>query len=312
MRASRLPVLLVLCALPWSGVARAQLPEPSFITTSDGVRLAYRRMGSGRPLLVLHGGPGLGMGSLIADLAPLARDHELVFFDQRGAGHSEPGDTAAATFERHVQDVDDVVQRLALEKVVVLGHSWGAALAALYAAAHPERVAGVVLMAPLFPRLQPWGATAAGRMRPDTALDRRIASYAARMANGPDPLAACREQAPLVLQRMVAPGAGRSAADLCDMPAATLRTRNVITRRTMVSLGAWDLRARAGAYRGPALVIHGVSDPLPEEAAREWGSVYRDGRVLVVKDAAHMPHVSAPDTVFAAIRALAAQATARP
>ncbi|MER5210679.1 alpha/beta hydrolase [Streptomyces sp. NPDC002838] len=114
------------------------------ITTDDGVRLWASRSGrdGGTPLLLCHGGPGLW--DMFEDVAGMLEDEAMVVrWDQRGCGRSQRC-AGPWTTERFVADLDAVRQHFGLERMVLLGHSWGAQLALSYALAHPERVDSLV------------------------------------------------------------------------------------------------------------------------------------------------------------------------
>ncbi|MBL0937831.1 MAG: proline iminopeptidase-family hydrolase [Gemmatimonadaceae bacterium] len=117
-----------------------------------GGRVFVRQIGtgSGVPLLALHGGPG-GVSCRFEVLAPLAADRPIVFYDQLGSGRSDrPTDTTLWQVPRFVEEVGAVRRALGLERIHLLGHSWGGALAAEYlAAAKPDGIASVVLSSPL-------------------------------------------------------------------------------------------------------------------------------------------------------------------
>lgn len=113
------------------------------------------------PLILLHGGPGLGETAFFRHFnAPLEKVYTVVYWDQRGAGKSYDPDIPkpAMTLERFVSDlgelVDAVCKRLGQTQVVILGHSWGSALGTLYAARSPEKVATYVGCA----QIGDWGA----------------------------------------------------------------------------------------------------------------------------------------------------------
>lgn len=116
------------------------------VLTSDSVALAVRVAGSGPPVLVLHGGPGQGTlsfeqmgGSALEAFAT------VIYLDQRGSGRSPAaGDYS---LERMLRDIDEVRAALGHDRVHLLAHSFGGILAVNYAARHPERVAGVVMVA---------------------------------------------------------------------------------------------------------------------------------------------------------------------
>ena len=117
-------------------------------TSYDGARLAYRRAGSGPPLVCVPGGPGRSPRYL-GDLGGLGRSRELILPDIRGTGDSEvPADPAAYRCDRIARDVEALRAGLGLERMDLLGHSAGGNVALLYAAAHPERIRHLILLAP--------------------------------------------------------------------------------------------------------------------------------------------------------------------
>lgn len=99
-----------------------------------GGRVYYRvaGYGDGTPLLTLHGGPGFAHNAF-APLAQLGDERRVIFYDQLGCGQSDrPIDSSLWTVERAVQEVDAVRRHLGLERIHLLGHSWGGALAIDY------------------------------------------------------------------------------------------------------------------------------------------------------------------------------------
>src|SRR5688572_12201670 len=112
---SPLAVLLGSCSArgpaPSPSAATGQLkPRESYVEVDGGVRLFARSVGA-KPdtVIVLHGGPGLTMEYLAEDLTPLAEQHTLIFYDQRGAGRSTlVTDSAALDGERFADDLEAV------------------------------------------------------------------------------------------------------------------------------------------------------------------------------------------------------------
>ncbi len=107
----------------------------------DGCRLWTEQAGDGPALVFCHGGPGLwdyfdGVAGMFGDHARTVR------WDQRGCGRSQR--LGPYTIERFIADLDDVRRHTGAERITLLGHSWGATLALLYALAHPDRVSGLV------------------------------------------------------------------------------------------------------------------------------------------------------------------------
>lgn len=114
-------------------------------------QLYFRALGADTtrpPIVVLHGGPGHSSQSFKGTLDFLAATHRVVFYDQRGSGYSSAtGRREDYTAQGLVEELEalrrDVLQA---ERIIVLGHSFGGALAQRYALAHPNRVERLVLV----------------------------------------------------------------------------------------------------------------------------------------------------------------------
>jgi pimeloyl-ACP methyl ester carboxylesterase len=124
-------------------------PGEGYVDVPGG-RVWYRIVGRGTatPVLVLHGGPG-APSYYLKPLAALADERPVVFYDQLGAGHSDPiTDTTLLTVDRFVAELAAVRAALGLHEVHILGHSWGTMLATDYLLTKPAGVRSVILASP--------------------------------------------------------------------------------------------------------------------------------------------------------------------
>ncbi|MBR9824407.1 MAG: alpha/beta hydrolase [Alphaproteobacteria bacterium] len=127
-------------------IAKDHPPEAEFITI-DGTRLHYRR--TGRPgkqaVLVLHGAT-TNLEEPYAALNNALADEDVIWVDRPGLGWSErpEGDWSP---QQEAELLIGLLDALEVEQVVLVGHSWGGAIAMRIALDHPERVAGLVLIA---------------------------------------------------------------------------------------------------------------------------------------------------------------------
>ncbi len=119
----------------------------SLVSVGQGHRLYVEESGNpdGVPVVVLHGGPGGGCSpSMRRFFDP--RRFRIILFDQRGSGQSQPfAATRHNTTAHLVADMECLRETLGIEQWRVFGGSWGVTLALAYLAAHPHRVAGMVL-----------------------------------------------------------------------------------------------------------------------------------------------------------------------
>ncbi|MFV0333184.1 MAG: prolyl aminopeptidase [Tropicimonas sp.] len=117
------------------------------LDVGDGHKIYVEQCGNpdGIPAIVLHGGPGGGSSPAMRRYFDPAA-FRVVLFDQRGCGLSRPsGNVEANTTWHLVRDIETIRTWLGIDRWVLFGGSWGATLALLYAQAHPERAAFLVL-----------------------------------------------------------------------------------------------------------------------------------------------------------------------
>ena len=113
-----------------------------------GVSLFVRRIGSGPPTVVLHGGPGAHHDYLLPGFDALAVGRELIYYDQRGGGRSPVPRDVPVGWTEQVADLEALRERWSLDRLTLAGYSWGALLALLYALDHPQRVERLALISP--------------------------------------------------------------------------------------------------------------------------------------------------------------------
>ena len=113
---------------------------------ANGVMIYYEEFGNGKPLMIVHGGPGATHDYFLPYLLPLARKYKLIFIDERGSGKSERlDDVTLYTVENMVEDVEAVRKALGLGKMALLGHSYGGVLAQAYALKYQKNLSHLIL-----------------------------------------------------------------------------------------------------------------------------------------------------------------------
>ena len=277
----------------------------NFVDAGDGVRIWYSdSRASGSPIIVIHGGPGMDHGTLEADLAPLAKDHRLIYYDQRGGGRSTlPSDPALLTIDHHVRDLEALRKHLRLDKVTLLAHSFGPAIAALYAIRYPEHVERMIFLGPIPPRkgkfFEEFGPGLRKRVSDDQM--KRANELQKTFATAADVAKVCREYWSIMTPPRLAKSNPVSVvkSDMCGAPAEAIRYGWARTNpKTFASLGDWDWTKDLARVKAPTLVIHGQEDAIPMSMVSEWVSAMPDARIVRVANAAHFPHAEQPKIVF--------------
>jgi proline iminopeptidase len=256
-----------------------------------GVDVFVRRIGAGRPVVVLHGGPGADHEYLRPGFDVLADGRELVYYDQRGGGRSPVARDVPVGWTEQVADLEALRRHWGYERLTIAGYSWGGLLALLYALQHPGRVGRLALVSPA----PTWRAA---RERFEATFARRNLDPAFQEERRQLRESGLRERDPAALQQRifelsVAPYFydPSRARDLTPFR-VTGRTQQEVWR----SLGDYDLRPRLPELAGtPALVLHGEADPIPVEAARTTAELL-GAEFRPVPRCGHVPYVEAFET----------------
>lgn len=254
-------------------------PMPASPAGADGTHFLQTRsgrshvldIGSGNPILLLH-----GSGRSIADWRQgfadrLAPHFRVVAFDNFGFGHSDRGH--ALQYGNALWEVQaiEVLDALGIREALVMGHSAGGVVAASIAADHPRRVRGVVLVghgvamdpAQLLPLLPGVGELILGTTEVFgcTPLERHCAEL-------------------------------RAAYRIRGTRAALL----TFIRRQYTIDGVRLLRGTYEEIGAPVLQVHGSLDAsIPLSAARDLTGRLPNARLVVVEGASHDVHLTAPE-----------------
>jgi pimeloyl-ACP methyl ester carboxylesterase len=268
------------------------------LSSYDGTVLAYRLLGQGPLLVCIAGGPARD-SAYFGDLGGLDAERTLVLLDNRGSGLSgdaaDPSDVDSYRADRLVKDVEALRAHLGLETLDLLGHSGGAQIAVLYAAAHSRRLGSLALICggqsmvgaaieDAFMRAiesksgEPWYPEARkafdewARLGADVAPDVKLAA------------------SPFFYGRPWTPEKHAHAA------ADASQRRNPLARKHFTfEPDATAVRTALSQVTAPVLVYAGEVDPSPRpEEAQQLTAVFPNGRTVVQPDAGHFPWLDDP------------------
>lgn len=290
----------------------------TYVTTDDNCRLWTERSGgstasptdaaenteasTNEGFILCHGGPGFWdtlapIADLLADYGPVIR------WDQRGGGRSQH--QGPYTLDRFIADVDAVRAAHGFDRVTLVGHSWGSALALNYTWDHPERVRsliyisgaglswggewrrqfGVNFLKAMAPHAAKFGALNA--LDRPTAGQEREADSLRLLTDFPDKVTARAH-----IERLLSPYF-LSDQEVNRALNAELRT---LTEADLIE------RCRALPASMPVLIIDGARDPRPRWAVDPLAAVLPNVVRVTLESAGHLPWLDEPDAFAAAVR----------
>jgi len=267
----------------------------------DDARLFYEVVGSGDPIVVVHGGPGLDHAYLQPGLDALGNRNTLVYYDQRGTGRSTAELTAQAiNFDAFVDDIDALRQALGYERVSVLGHSFGALIALGYALRYPDQTRALILMNPSEPGSR-YREQTADRQQARATDDTAEEMAALRESEG----FAARDAATLsrfyrLAFRSVMRNPDQVEQLALDLSSSTARNGQDVAALLGESLGQIDWWDRLREVQAPTLVLHGRHDAPPTDMAQELAEAFPLG-TLAVLDTGHFPYHEDRDGLLSAV-----------
>jgi proline iminopeptidase len=289
---------------PAPTAAAALAPGEGMLRVPGG-RVWYRVVGTGRgtPVLAIHGGPG-GTSCRLRNLARLAGDRPVIFYDQLGTGRSErPTDTTLWTLPRFVAEVDSIRAQLGLREVVLFGHSWGGTVAAEYALTRPAAgVRALVLAGPLLstPR---WLADADTLVATLPAAAREAIATADRTGRYDAPaFAAAVDSFNARYNQRDQTARYRECDGVTGSDAVYRYMWGPSEFRSTGTLRDYDRTARLGELRLPVLLVGGEHDEARPATLRAFQQRIPGAELVIVPGAAHRMLVDAPERSTDAVR----------
>jgi proline iminopeptidase len=297
---------LLFCLLAASAKAGQPATGQGFIEVPGGpVWYHVAGAGPGVPLLVLHGGPG-GTSCSYSRLEVLGDQRPVIRYDQLGSGRSgRPDDRSLWTVQRFVEELHLVRKHLGLDRMHLLGHSWGGALAAAYVLDKgTEGIVSLTLSSPLL-STPAWvdDANLLRQQLPDEV--RQVLSD--QEAAGTTDSEAYQEASEVFYERFVYAGEKPPEPPECaGAPWNEAVYRYMWGPTEFHATGTlldFDLSPRLGEIDLPVLFIAGEFDEARPETVAGFQQRIPGARLEVIEDVAHASLSKAPERYAAVLEA---------
>jgi pimeloyl-ACP methyl ester carboxylesterase len=265
------------------------------------VELYVHERGEGRPLIALHGGPGLDGSVWFPGLDRIAEEgYRVLAPDHRGNGRSDGGDPARWTVPQMADDVEALILALALENTVVIGWSFGSFVTQSHMVRHGSASAYVLMGTVSHPGALANVEHELAIFEPEELRAQVAASWALE-ATVETP-----EQAKLLLADQmpfhVADPTGPLVAELIAADHVVYRPDVLRHFAAGGAYGMIDLRDGLRGVTKPTLILSGADDrTTPAASAHELVALLPHCEEVVLSDCAHMVPYEQPDGFIAAL-----------
>jgi proline iminopeptidase len=277
--------------------------KQGYFQGKDGVQLFYRVVGKGKDTIVfIHGGPGAGMEDGGLDLELIAaKGYTFIEYDQRGGARSElVRDTTKLTVNDHIIDLEALRQYFKLQKLSLIGLSWGCRVVAEYNNRFPQQVKRLVFLSP--------GPIKSGGLRraaADSALGQAKRKQLDEMNKLMDTVS--DKDLPSFWGEFLSIAGSIYVTDSTHLSRArgsegnysplAIRNRKMHPFRRYYGDPPWDLRYLLHNIKAPAIVIEGAKSVVPLADTRLWVDNIKGAELILIPNAGHLNWLDQPEAV---------------
>ena len=271
----------------------------------NGVNHFYRISGEGETFIVLHGGPGMYHDELFPFFQDFAKTHRVIFYDQRGNGRSAMAtiDSSNFTTDLMVEDLEGLRQAFGIDKLNIIGHSWGGLLAMYYTAKYPSNVKRLITVdsAPVNTRLLILSyENQISRFSEDEwKYLQGLWESEAYLAGDPDVHnEAMRLSEGSIFYNKAMIDTYMDAAAFNAKTARNAVSLNDLSRDMKLNITVQDGLSKITC---PTLIIQGKHDFIVPESSQLAHQLIVNSEVVFIEDSGHYPFVENPVDFFAAL-----------
>jgi proline iminopeptidase len=282
--------------------AQEKDPFKSDTLLINGTKLFVKTVGEGEPLLFIHGGPGLSHDYFLPHVLPLSDKFKLIFYDQRATGRSDiKVDSSHMSIDYFVDDIESLRKHYHINKINLIGHSWGGFLAALYAIKYPKTTKSLVFWdsSPLSSHLrnvmienQKSKVT-----KEDVANNLKIMRSEEFKRGDPAEIARLYKaifKPSVFIQKLV--------YKLNFYFNQNYNQTQYLLGFMYHSMVKYDYYPKLKKVKAPALIFFGNYDPMPVESSEELHNRLSNSELIILKDCGHFPFLEKPQEVFPKMR----------
>ena len=254
---------------------------------SDGVKIYYRTFGTGTPILIINGGPGLNSDGFVDLAKTLSAQNQTIVYDQRGTGKSvmQKIDASSITMELMIDDMENLRKQLKIERWIILGHSFGGMLASYYATIHPDRIISMILSSSGGIDLDLLSYVSKNINARLTPQQQDSASYWSQKINNGDTSYFARWQRAKVLANAYVYNKKYALPIAERLTQSDLRVNNLIWQNMQKI--KFNCAPKLSTFTKPVLIIQGKQDVIEERTSQKANKILKNSKLVILDHCVH-------------------------
>ena len=260
----------------------------------NGTSLYFHTLGSGEPLLIFHGGPGMNQSYFMPHFDKLSKKYKLIFYDQRASGKSAIPATDSISLKFFVDDIEAIRKELGVEKLSLLGHSWGVVPVINYGIQYPDKVKKMILCNPI-PLSQEFDTEMLENQKRKSSYkdstDRSIIMGSRDFKSG-NPEAYKRLML-LSFRNSFYNSVNYSKLQI-EIPSNYLAASKALLSGLGKDLAQYNYYNAIKSFSFPVLILHGMSDAIPVAASRKTETSIPHAQLVQFKKSGHFIFIEEP------------------
>lgn len=271
--------------------------------TSGNSKLHFKTFGTGKPLLIINGGPGMnsdGFGYIAEEISKFG--YQTIIYDQRGTGKStlETTNSETITMDLMVQDIENLRTYLKITSWTILGHSFGGIMATYYATKHPETIDKIIFSSSGGVNLK-FMDYVSNRLGANlTAMEKDSLGFYQRKRDAGDNSQKTIEKRAHFLAKAYVYDKSKSTSIAHRMTQTNYKI-NVLVYQNMQKIQL-DCTKSFHNFKQPVLVLQGKNDIISTDTAQEIANAFPNSKLVLMDNCAHYGWLDAKEVYFNSIQ----------
>ncbi|ESU24874.1 alpha/beta hydrolase fold protein [Flavobacterium enshiense DK69] len=273
------------------------------VITSGYSKLHYKTFGSGKPILIINGGPGMnceGFGYVADEISKIG--FQTIIYDQRGTGKStvDKIDNETISMDLMADDMENLRKHLKIEKWTILGHSFGGMLAAYYATKHPHNIDKLIFSSSGGINMN-FTRYAQDRINANLTKTQKdsVDYYQNKMDKGDNSLETKKLRAKYLANAYVYNK--KNSAIISERLIQVNFDVNNIVFQSLIN-NNFDCSGKFKNFQNPVLILQGENDIISIDTAKEIAASFPNSKLVTLPNCGHYGWLDSKEAYFNALK----------